>query len=174
MLEISKRNLDAQTVRVFDDEFEVYNFVNLTAEDITGNGRIKPLAAQHFAERANQIQNVTNFFQTLIQTDPDIKMHFSSVKLAKMAEELLDLERQDLMEPFIRITESAQAQRMEREAQVQLQKEAQMGAEKDSPLPEDIGMTGEEGFEADEGNPNALGGAPAGPQGEGGIPPAIA
>jgi hypothetical protein len=112
MLEMARRKMSAQTIRVFDSEFEVVRFQELTKSDVTGVGRIRPMAAQHFAERANQIQNITNFFQTLVQADPDIKMHWSSVKLAILAEDLMDLHAQDLVEPYIRITEQADAQRL--------------------------------------------------------------
>jgi hypothetical protein len=120
MLEMARRKMSAQTIRVFDNEFEVVRFQNLTKTDITGTGRIRPMAAQHFAERANQIQNITNFFQTLVQADPDIKLHWSSIKLAKLTEDLMDLDAQDLVEPFIRITEQADAQRMLASHQEQL------------------------------------------------------
>jgi hypothetical protein len=120
MLEMARRKMSAQTIRVFDNEFEVVRFQNLTKTDITGTGRIRPMAAQHFAERANQIQNITNFFQTLVQADPDIKLHWSSIKLAKLTEDLMDLDTQDLVEPFIRITEQADAQRMLASHQEQL------------------------------------------------------
>lgn len=120
MLEMARRKMSAQTIRVFDTQFEVVRFQELTKNDITGNGRIRPMAAQHFAERANQIQNITNFFQTLVQADPDIKMHWSSIKLAKLTEDLMDLDTLDLVEPFIRISEQADAQRLLSSHQEQL------------------------------------------------------
>jgi hypothetical protein len=120
MLEMARRKMSAQTIRVFDSEFEIVRFQELTKSDVTGVGRIRPMAAQHFAERSNQIQNITNFFQTLVQADPDIKMHWSSVKLAILAEDLMDLHSQDLVEPYIRITEQADAQRLMASHQEQL------------------------------------------------------
>jgi hypothetical protein len=120
MLEMARRKMSSQTIRVFDSEFEVVKFQELTKNDVTGNGRIKPMAAQHFAERANQIQNITQMFQTLITADPDIKMHYSSVKLAQLTEDLMDLDSLDLVEPFIRITEQADAQRLMASHQEQL------------------------------------------------------
>jgi len=123
MLEMARRKMSAQTIRVFDSDFEVVRFQDLTKNDVTGNGRIKPMAAQQFAERSNQIQNITQMFQTLITVDPDIKMHYSSVKLAMLTEDLMDLDSLDLVEPFIRISEQADAQRMMASHQEQLQME---------------------------------------------------
>lgn len=144
LLEMARRRLSSQTIRVFDTQYEVTKFHDLTADDITGNGRIRPVAAQHFAERSNQIQNITNFFQTLIQADPDIKMHYSSVKLAQMTENLLDLDTQDLVEPYIRISEQTEAQRL---AQTQNQ---QLGQETGIP-PGDPGLGGALDEEAPDG-----------------------
>lgn len=111
MLEMARRKMDATTVRVLDDEYKIANFLSLTTEDIAGAGRIRPVAARHFAERAERIQNLTQFFQTLGQ-DELIRAHFSTVELAKVAEELLDLEGYKLVEPYIRLTEQAEAQQL--------------------------------------------------------------
>ncbi|MHA2066993.1 MAG: hypothetical protein ACXABY_21715, partial [Candidatus Thorarchaeota archaeon] len=50
MLELARRKIDPTTIRIFDDELKVATFKELTAEDITGSGRIRPYAARHFAE----------------------------------------------------------------------------------------------------------------------------
>lgn len=111
MLELARRKVDETVVRVIDDEYKIATFMNLTPEDISGAGRVKPIAARHFAEKAERVQNVTSFWQSFGQ-DPMIQSHFSSVEMAKLFEELLDLEGYDLVEPYIRITEQAEAQRM--------------------------------------------------------------
>jgi hypothetical protein len=157
MLEMARRKMSSQTIRVFDTEFEVVQFMELTKNDITGNGRIRPIAAQHFAERSNQIQNITNFFQTLVQTDPDIKLHWSSVKLAQLTEELMDLEDYDLVEPYVRLSEQADAQRLLAAHQEQLGME---GAVRPGVAPEDS----EEPFTNGPTDPMAL--PPPGPGGE--------
>src|SRR5688572_8752048 len=61
MLEQARRNMTSATVvKVFDDEFKSVAFQSLNVDDITGIGRIKPVAARHFAEQAELIQNLTN------------------------------------------------------------------------------------------------------------------
>lgn len=151
MLEMARRKMSSQTIRVFDNEFEVVRFQELTKNDITGNGRIRPIAAQHFAERANQIQNITQLFQTLLTADPDIKLHWSSIKLAKLTEDLADLDSYDLVEPFIRLSEQADAQRLLQAHQEQLAVE---GSTRPGLFPEDS----EEPFQTANGptNPVAL------------------
>jgi hypothetical protein len=113
MLEMARRNLNAQTIRVFDDENKIAVFETITANDIAGNGRIKPIAARHFAETSQMIQDLGSFFGSAAGMDPEVKQHFSSVKLARMFEGLLDLESFGIVEPYIRTTERADAQRLE-------------------------------------------------------------
>src|SRR5205814_925062 len=89
-LELSRRNLTGtQTIKVFDDEFKLTSFQTLTVEDITGIGRIKPVAARHFAEEAELVQNLntltgSNLWQT-------VQPHFSGIKLAKILETIFHL-----------------------------------------------------------------------------------
>lgn len=112
MLELARRRINSQTIRVFDDEFKVTQFMDLTKDDLVGNGRIRPMAAQHFAERANIIQNLTNFYTSAMGQDQAILTHFSSVKQARMIEDLMDLAEYDIVEPYVRLSENAEAQRI--------------------------------------------------------------
>lgn len=126
-LELARRNFTAgsQTIRVFDDEFKMTTFQTLQPSDIAGNGRIKPIAARHFAEKAEKIQNLNNFFSSPVGQSPEIVAHFSSVKTAEMFEDLLDLEDYDLVTPYVRLTEQAEAQRLAQSAQEQVAMESQ-------------------------------------------------
>jgi hypothetical protein len=112
MLELSRRHMDDTTVRIFDNELKIATFRELTAQDITGNGRLKPVAARHFAEKAQQIQDLTTFFSSSIGADPEVKVHFSAINTAKLLEGLLDLEDFNIVQPYIRMTEQQDAQRM--------------------------------------------------------------
>lgn len=112
MLELARRHLDQITIRAFDDEIKLAYFQELSAADLTGNGRVKPIAARHFAEQAELLQNLTGFYNSAIGADPEIKAHISTVKLANMIEELLEIQEYDIIEPYIRLTEQAEAQRM--------------------------------------------------------------
>jgi hypothetical protein len=120
MLELASRNLDKTSVRVFDQEFKIALFSDMTAEDITGNGRIKPVAARHFAEKAQQVQNITAFFGSSIGADPQVRVHFSGVEMARLFEDLLDLDNWNIVEPYIRITEQKDAMMMQNSTQEQV------------------------------------------------------
>lgn len=119
-LEITKRNLTEATIRVFDNDIKAAVFLNLTAEEISGNGRIRPLAARHFAEKANIIQNLSQFFQSSVGSDPMVKNHFSSIRIAQMMEELLDIEQFGLVMENIRLAEQTEAQALANSQQEQL------------------------------------------------------
>lgn len=109
MLELAKRNMNtAQSIRVFDDDFKIATFQTLTPEDITGVGRIKPVAARHFAEKAQTIQNITNLTGSGVWQV--IQPHVSSVKLSQTVEEVLDLKDYELFMPYVALAERAEAQ----------------------------------------------------------------
>ncbi len=123
MLELARRNLVGTTaIRVFNDELKFNTFQTLTVEDITGVGRIKPIAARHFAEQAELVQNLTSLTGSgLWQT---VQPHFSGVKLAKILENVFDLSDYDVVIPFIALAEQADGQRQVQALQEQLQQEA--------------------------------------------------
>lgn len=138
MLELARRRMDETTVRVIDDELQVATFLNLTADDIIGAGRIRPVAARHFAERAERVQNLTTFMSSAIGQDQLTLSHFSSIGLARVFEELLDLEGYGIVEPYIRLTEQAEAQQIalqhEEDTMVGVQTATGMGADYDEDL----------------------------------------
>lgn len=112
MLELARRKMDDTTVRVIDDEYKIATFKSLTADDIAGAGRIRPVGARHFAEVAERVQNVTNFFSSAVAQNPNVMMHWSGIELSKMFEELLDLQEFKLVQPYIALTEQADAERL--------------------------------------------------------------
>lgn len=111
MLEMARRNLTgALTIKVFDDELKAATFKTLTVDDITGIGRIKPVAARHFAEQAELVQNLTSLAQSGLW--PVVQPHFSGIKLAKMFEKSFNMEQEEIVLPYVALSEQADAQRM--------------------------------------------------------------
>jgi hypothetical protein len=120
MLELARRKLDGTTtIRILDDNNSFVKFRELSAADLTGQGRLRPVAARHFAERAELVQNITSFMGSAIGADPDVRRHFSSWQLAKMLEEVLDLGQYNLVSENVRIAENAEAQTMANSTQEQ-------------------------------------------------------
>jgi hypothetical protein len=125
MLELARRNIDQTQIRVFNDEFDIATFKSLTRSDITGSGRIRPVAAKHFAEKAEQIQNLTNFFSSPLGQNPQVMVHFSGVKIAEMAEDILNVKQYGLVTPYVGISEAAEAQAMQNAAMEQTAMQSQ-------------------------------------------------
>lgn len=118
MLELARRNLTGVlTIKVFDDDLKAATFKSLTVEDITGIGRIRPLAARHFAEQAELIQNLTSLSQSPLW--PTVQPHFSSIKLAKLFEKSFNIEQEEIVLPWVAIVEQGEGQRMAQATQEQ-------------------------------------------------------
>lgn len=122
MLELARRNLTgATTISVFDDETKATTFQTLTAQDITGVGRIKPIAARHFAEQAELVQNLTSLTSSGLW--PSVQPHFSGVRLAKIIEDIFDLKDYSVVTPYIALAEQMEGQRQAQAMEEQLQQE---------------------------------------------------
>jgi hypothetical protein len=158
MLELSRRNMDDTVIRIFDSEFKVATFKTLTPEDITGNGRIRPMAARHFAEQAQLTQDLNTFFSSAVGQDVMVLTHFSGKRIAEMFEALLDISDYNLVSPYIRIAETSEMQALTQVANEQAQMQAT--------TPSGIGMDSDYGVEdpMDTGlqGPGAQGGPPEG------------
>jgi hypothetical protein len=111
MIELSRRKMTSQTIRVFHDDLKIVEFENLTANDLTGQGRIRPLASRHFGEKAQLLQNLNGFFNSAIGRDQLITQHFSTIKIAKMVEELLGIEQYEVVQEYVRLSEQADSAR---------------------------------------------------------------
>lgn len=123
-LTLAKENLDDTTIRTIDSELGVVGFQTITRADLSANGRLKPIAARHFAEQAELIQNITNWSQTPLGQDEDVKVHFSGLKLAQMVEDALNLQDYELFLPYVRVSEEATKQKLMNQALEGIQTEA--------------------------------------------------
>ena len=145
MLEMARRNLSGATViKVFDDEFKVASFQSLSVEDITGIGRIKPIAARHFSEQADFIQNITNL--TGSQLWPSVQPHFSGKTLAKVIESVFNMEDYEIVTPFVALAEQAEAEKYLQS----LKEQAIMSTSTASGIGEDFDMMPDPGAEMGE------------------------
>lgn len=121
MLELARRMMNGKTtIRSFDSTFNIAVFRDLTVTDVTGAGALKPKASRHFAEKAEKIQNLSNFFQSPVYMDQMVNVHFSSLAIAKMTEDLLELQEYELVTPYVRVSERAEQMQMEASAQEQV------------------------------------------------------
>lgn len=122
MLECAKRNLDEQdVVRAIDDDLGVEEFIQITKEDITASGVIRPIGARHFAAQAQLLQNLTGVYNSPI--GQMIAPHTSSKRMAELIEDILGLRRYELYRPNVAIFEQQETARLANQAQEDLQVE---------------------------------------------------
>lgn len=119
MLELARRKVTSEIlVKYMDDELKIVNFLELTPEDITGNGRIRPYAARHFAEQSELIQNITAM--TGSQIWPTIMPHWSGIKTAQLFEDIFNLTDYNIVQPYVMLAEQADAQRLSQSLEEQV------------------------------------------------------
>ncbi len=115
-LEASRRNMDiSDTIRIMDDDLGVAVFDNITRDDIRGNGKIKPVGASHFAERALRVQNLQQLQQ--FKADQTVGVHLSGKKIAEIL--AMELGEKELYGENISIQEQLETQQASQEAEVQ-------------------------------------------------------
>ena len=127
MLEAARRNMNfVDTIAVVDDETGIQLFRQITKEDITAKGKIVPLGARHFAERAQRIQTLTQIMQ-IKATDPTVAPHLSGKAIAKILAE--ELREQSMYGENISVFEQMETQKAALDAEAELQEDLQVKAE---------------------------------------------
>lgn len=122
-LETARRNMDTvDLVRVMDDDLGVASFLQITKNDITAEGKLRPKGSRHFAATAQLIQNLNGVFSS--QIGQIIRPHISSKSLAAMVEEAFGWEKYDLVGDNVGVTEEVETQRLVNAGQSQLEVEA--------------------------------------------------
>lgn len=122
MLESAKNNMDAADwVRVMDNDLGVTQFMEITKDDITASGILRPIGARHFAAQAQLIQNLTGISNTPVWQQ--IAPHVSAKKLATLVEDVLGFGRYDLIRPNIAVTEQQETARLANQASEDLEVE---------------------------------------------------
>ena len=128
MLESARRNMDyADTIRVLNEDTNLFFFEQITKEDIKANGRIVPVGARHFAERAQRVQSLTQLYQLKL-ADPTIAAHMSGKEFARILSD--ELGEPAVFGENITVIEQMQTEKIATEAQVQFEEEQQIAVEK--------------------------------------------
>jgi len=126
-LEAGRRNMDASdTIRVFDDVMGVTLFQTITKEDITAKGKIVPMGARHFAERAQRVQNLQQLW-SLKMADQTVAAHMSGKEFARIMSE--ELGEKALFSNNVAVFEAMETQKVAKEASLLAQEEDVIAAE---------------------------------------------
>lgn len=128
MLATGRQYLDAPIiVRYMDDDLGVEDFQEITKEDITARGKIRPVGARHFSQQANTLQALN-----MVLSGPAggiIAPHVSGKNLARLIEDNLQISRYNLIRPNVGVVENMETQ------QLQLQAQEDAEVEASTPLP---------------------------------------
>ena len=126
MLESGRRHMDhGDLIRVLDDETGALIFKEITKDDITATGKIVPVGARHFAERAQRIQDITQMLQ--LKNIPDIGVHLSGKKIAEVIAS--ELGERELYGENVAVEEQLETQRVMQDAEAQNEEELMVAAE---------------------------------------------
>ena len=116
MLEVSRRNMNnADTIRVVNDEQGYSVFKSITKADITADGKIVPIGARHFAERARRVQNISQLYQIKL-ADPSVATHMSGKEFARILAD--ELGEPTLFSENVAVGEQLETQMQMQEAEV--------------------------------------------------------
>lgn len=133
MLEKARRSADTlDIVRTLDDDLAIAEFLEVTRDDITAAGTLRPIGARHFSSQAQLLQNLLGVLNSPMGAKIDA--HISSIQLAKTVEDVLKLSRFSLFKPNIKVFEDMETQRLISQAQEQLQAELEASAEEEDIL----------------------------------------
>ena len=130
MLESAKRNLVmSDTIKILDDDFGAATFVQITREDITAIGKLRPMGSRHFAARAQLMQNLTGIFNSPIGQiiQPDV----SRKQLTKLIEETMGLTKYQLFKSNVAVSEQMETQRLVQQGSIDLQDEGSVPLEEE-------------------------------------------
>lgn len=127
MLELSRRKMDyTDVIRVVDDETGALLFSEVTKEDITAKGKIRPIGARHFAQRAQKVQNLQQLHQIKL-SDPTVGVHMSGKEFARLL--ATELGEDSLYQENVGVFEQTETQQIAQEAGTQAEIEQEAGLE---------------------------------------------
>lgn len=122
-IEVARRNLDTiDVVEIVDSQVGLSEFLTVTKEDITANGKLRAMGSRYYARNNQLVQNLAQFSQQLAQ-DPLMQQHFPSERLGRAYEHLLGFGPLELMTPYGRVAEQLELQQLSQVAQQQVMEE---------------------------------------------------
>lgn len=104
MLEEAHRNMNIiDIIRIIDDDLGVEQFVEIQKEDITADGVLRPVGARHFAQKAQELQNLVGVFNSPI--GQLVMPHTSGIGLSEFIKDVVNLRGYEIFQPNVAISE---------------------------------------------------------------------
>lgn len=131
MLETARRNFDGRDmIRVLDTSLGSTKFFEITKEDITASGILRPIGARHFAQQAQELQNLLGIANSPLWTL--IAPHTSGKNLTSFIEDITSISGYEIFKPNIGILEQQETQGMMQQASEDLEMQATVPVETES------------------------------------------
>jgi len=127
MLESARRNLQVEEEIIStesDDNLTIFN--TITREDLVSKGRLIPMGARHFAERAQRVQSLNQLI-ALKNSDPSIAPHISGKELARILSE--ELREPAIFGENIAVFEQSETQSVAQDAEADAMEQLEVKAE---------------------------------------------
>ena len=116
MLEEAHRNFPiSDIIRIIDNDLGVQQFQNVTKEDITAMGVLRPVGARHFAQRAQELQNLVGVFNSPLAQH--LAPHTSGIALSQFINDVIDLRGYEIFAPNVAIGEQQETQSLASQAE---------------------------------------------------------
>jgi hypothetical protein len=116
MLEEAHRNFPiSDVIRIIDNDIGVQEFREITKEDITANGVLRPVGARHFAQKAQELQNLVGVFNSPLGAL--MAPHTSGVGLTEFIKDVVNLRGYEIFAPNIAIMEQQETQQLAAQAE---------------------------------------------------------
>jgi hypothetical protein len=137
MLEQAVRNFDeVDIIRTIDTDLGVTQFKEITKDDLTAKGIIRPVGARHFAQKSQELQNLLGVAASpLWQT---ILPHTSGKGVTQFIEDVLSISAYQMFRPNVAVMEARETQSLAGQAEEDMMTEAMGPGEEAAPsLPEE-------------------------------------
>lgn len=106
MLALARLNLQSQTeIKVIDPDLHVEDFISITVDDLIANGTIKAIGSRHYITKSQLMQELAGLFNSGI--GGIIQPHISGIKMAELVNDVLQLDRYDIIRPMVALEEKA-------------------------------------------------------------------
>lgn len=131
MLQAARLYMDnTEIIRVIDSSIGVQKFREISKEDITASGVLRPVGARHFAQKATELQNLVGIANSPLWSQ--VAPHTSGVALTEFISDLANIRAYKIFKPNIAIAEQAETQGLMSQAGEDLEVQAATPAEPES------------------------------------------
>ena len=128
MLEVGCRHMDRyELVKAETEDGSRNYFMEISKSDLMAQGKLVPVGARHFAERARRIQNLSQLMQVK-QADPTVAPHISGKLLARILAQELGEEK--LYGENVAIREQMETQSAMQDAEVDFEEDQMVKMER--------------------------------------------